>query len=127
MNANDLTQQLQKGFHVTLGATTALVESLQDSQKREENIAKLSQEWSLLSAEWEEKGANTEQEARNFMSSLLSQPGNPTTPSSTSAPNSTSSGPSAPPAIQLELQELTAQIAAMRAELEKLRNQDSPS
>lgn len=31
----------------------------------------------------------------------------------------------APPEVQLDLQELTAQIAAMRAELENLRNSDS--
>lgn len=31
----------------------------------------------------------------------------------------------APPDVQLELQELTAQIATMRTELEKLRHEDS--
>jgi polyhydroxyalkanoate synthesis regulator phasin len=130
MNADNFVELLQKGFHVTLGATTSLVESVQDPQKREENLAKLQLEWSQLSEEWAEKGAVTEQEARRFVDTLLSRQSN----SATSAPSSerpdsqaTASPPTAPPDIQTELQELTAKIAAMRAELEQLRNSNSAS
>lgn len=128
MNSENLAEALHKGFHVTLGATTSLVESLQDPQKRDENVAKLSQDWNQLSEEWAEKGRVTEQEARNFVDTLLAQRGQSTS-TSTGAPSSSTSeaAPTAPPDIQLELQELTAQIAAIRAELERLRNQDANS
>lgn len=133
MNSDELVQLLQKGFHVTLGATASLIESIQDPEKRDENLSKLNQEWSLLSEEWARKGEVTEQEARNFVDSVLAQrQGQSTATTTPPEPNPTSSTssattPTAPPDVQLELQELTAQLAAMRAELERLRNQDSPS
>lgn len=131
MNSENLVQSLQNGLRVTLGATASLIEVLQDPQKRTENLTKLSQEWDQLSQEWAEKGKVTEQEARSFVDSLLAQQRNaassddPTRSATATAPPDTS--PTAPPDIQLELQTLTAQIAAIRAELEKLRNQDSTS
>lgn len=130
MNSDNLVQSLQNGLRVTLGATASLIEVLQDPQKRNENLTKLSQEWNQLAEEWAEKGKVTEQEARNFVDSMLAQrhhaaSTDPTSPATATAPTDTS--PTAPPDIQLELQELTAQIAAIRAELEKLRNQDSAS
>lgn len=128
MNSDNVIGLLQTGFRVSLGATTSLIESLQDSQKREETISKLkNSEFDQLTEEWAIKGEATEQEARNFVDSLLNQPKNETysqTPGE-SATGSTTTTPSAPAEVQLELQELTAQIAAMRAELESLRNQDS--
>ncbi|XHX77350.1 MAG: hypothetical protein RBJ76_23370 [Stenomitos frigidus ULC029] len=126
MNADNLVQLLQNGFRVTLGATASLVEVLQDSEKRHENLSKLNQEWSVLSAEWAQKGEVTEQEARNFVDTLLAQRSNYQA-STSSTSGATATTPSASPEIQLELQELTAQIVAMRAELETLRNQKSPS
>lgn len=124
MNADHLVQLLQNGFRVTLGATASLVEVIQDPEKRHENLSKLNQEWSILSSEWAQKGEVTEQEARNFVDTLLAQ--------RTSQPVASDFGttvttPSASPEIQLELQELTAQIVAMRAELETLREQNAPS
>jgi polyhydroxyalkanoate synthesis regulator phasin len=126
MNADNLVQLLQNGFRVTLGATASLVEVIQDSEKRHENLSKLNQEWSVLSSEWAQKGEVTEQEARNFVDTLLAQRANQQAPYS-STTSTTATTPSAAPEIQLELQELTAQIAAMRAELETLRNQNAPS
>lgn len=125
MNADNLVQLLQNGFRVTLGATASLVEVIQDPEKRHENLSKLNQEWSVLSSEWAQKGEITEQEARNFVDTLLAQRANQ--PSASSTTSTTATTPSAAPEIQLELQELTAQIAAMRAELETLRNQNAPS
>ncbi|MBD2038658.1 hypothetical protein H6F86_26385 [Phormidium sp. FACHB-592] len=125
MNADNLVQLLQNGFRVTLGATASLVEVIQDSEKRHENLSKLNQEWSVLSSEWAQKGEVTEQEARNFVDTLLAQRNNQPPASSTTSTTATTT--SAAPEIQLELQELTAQIAAMRAELETLRNQNAPS
>lgn len=122
MNSDSLIQLLQTSVRVTLGATTSLIEVLQDPTKRDENLTKLREEWSKLSEEWESKGATTEQEARTFVNNLLNQrfAGN----RSSSSTTVTVEAPVAPPDVQVELQELTAQIAAIRAELEKLRNQE---
>ncbi len=120
MNSNTLIQLLQNGFRITLGATATFVEVLQDPQKRDENLTKLRQEWSQLSEAWAAKGELTEEEARNFVNNLLEQRSRPSNGSSYSP--STSAAPTASPDVQMELQQLTTQIASIRAELEKLRN-----
>ncbi len=128
MNSNALVQFLQTGFRVSLGATTSLIETIQDPLKREENLSQLSSQLSQRVAEWAEKGEITEQEARIFLESLLRQQSNPGT-STTATPSGTVTTPptttTAPPNVQLEIEELTAQIAAIRTELEKLRNPDA--
>ena len=127
MNSDNFTRLLQQGFRLTLGATASLVENLQDPQKRNQNLDSIRSELSQLATEWAARGEMTEQEARNFVDTLLLQIKNqvpsPTPPASPATV--TTSTQVAPPAVQLELQELTSQIAAIRAELEKLRNQDS--
>lgn len=121
MNSDNLLELLQTGFRASVGATTSLVETLQDPQKLGEQVA-----------EWAEKGEITEQEARRFIDSLLGQQASSSgrssstttgTPSSTTT-TTTSTTPTAPPNVQLELEELTARIAAIRTELETLRNPD---
>lgn len=123
-----LTQLLQKGFRVTLGATATIVEAIQDPQRREANLSKLTTELSQLAEEWEAKGVTTEQEARSFVDTILRQ-GSASTPSSSytppSSPDSSVSTTSAPVDVQQDLQELTAQIAAIRAEIERIRAQDN--
>ncbi len=126
MNSDNLFESLQKGFRVTLGAATSLVESLQDEQKRERNLSLLRSDFNTLVQECAQKGEITEQEARNFVDSVLTQRNNPGSTQVTDIPiDNFSRTTVAPPDVQLELQELTAQIAAIRMELEKLRNQDS--
>lgn len=123
MNSEILTQLLQKGFRVTLGATATLVESLQDSQLREANLSKLTAELGQLTEEWETKGVVTEQEARHFVDNLWRQ--QTSSVSSTPSTSPTVSNPmSTPSGVQQDLQELTAQIAAIRTEIERLRSQD---
>lgn len=124
MDTTDLTQQLQYTLRVALGATTALVESLQDPHKRDENLAKLRLEWNELSEEWARKGEQTEQEARGFVDTVFSQQPSPTG-SSRSASSPSTTTPTTSLDIQSDIQDLTAQIAAMRAELEQLRDKDS--
>lgn len=125
MDSNNLVQLLQKSFHVTLGATAALVEVLQDPQKREQNLSKLRLELDELAQEWSQRGEVTEVEARNFVSSLLeSGSQDDTQPDSGSLSSSTTTV--ADPIVQLKLQELTAQLAAIRTELERLRNEPTP-
>lgn len=124
MNTDTLLQLVHRSFQVTLGATSSLVEVLQDPQKRTENLTKLQAEFSQVTEEWAEKGAVTEQEARNFVNTLMNRPRSPS--DSVESPMSRPS-PSAEsvtePDTQVELQELTAQIAALREELERMREQ----
>lgn len=126
MDSNNLVQLLQKSFHVTLGATAALVEVLQDPQKREQNLSNLRLELDELAQEWSQRGEVTEVEARNFVSSLL-ESGNQDDIQPGSGPLSSSAATTvADPIVQLKLQELTAQLAAIRTELERLRNEPTP-
>ncbi|MBM0742654.1 hypothetical protein JOY44_13705 [Phormidium sp. CLA17] len=120
MNSETLIQLLQNGFRVTLGATASMIEVVQDPQKRQENLSKLRQEWSQLAEEWAIKGELTEQDARNFVDTVLSQrrAQSPYPSSSATTPVSTE------PSVQTEIQELTTQIATIRAELENLRSQE---
>lgn len=131
MNPDTITQFFQKGVHVTLGATTALVESLQDAQKRDENVSRLSSDFDGLVEDLAAKGEVTEQEARRMVESMMSQVGGSmsNSPASSSAPRSNTVNTTATvvpdAAVQADLQELTAQIAAMRAEIERLKHDGS--
>lgn len=126
MNVNNLTELLQQGFHLTLGATASLVETLQDPQKRTENLSQISSELSHLTHEWAAKGETTEQEARDFVFNFLNQlRAQAPISSPTSAPVPTTPMQVTPPEVQLDLQELTNQITALRIELERLRDSDS--
>jgi polyhydroxyalkanoate synthesis regulator phasin len=116
MNPDTLIQTLQKGYRVTIGATASVIESLQDSQSREENFAKLRSDPNQLIEELAIKGETTEREARSFVDGVFSQAHDTPSPYETSAPM-----PPRTVAIQQELQELTAQLAAIRTELERLR------
>ncbi|NEP59992.1 MAG: hypothetical protein F6K31_23805 [Symploca sp. SIO2G7] len=123
MESNNLVQFLQSSFHVSLGATTALIESLQDSQKREENFSQLNTSFDQQLATLEEKGKITEQEARSYLESIWAQSNNSGSSASTDATTNTSAAPSTSTTAntQQEIEELTAQIAALRTELEQLR------
>jgi len=129
MNSDNLTQVLQKGFRVTLGATSFAIETLQDSQKRDENLAKLQYEnLTQLADEWALKGEMTEREARNFVDTIWtrqSSQDSAETGATSDSPISTPATPTAQPDARLEIQELTAQIAALRAELANLRDEES--
>lgn len=130
MNSDNLIQLAQKSLRVTLGATADLLETLQDSQRREESLSRLKTEFDQLADAWEVKGATTEQEARNFVDGLLNQRANQraATTNPTPPPSATPATPApATPAsaIQQDLQDLTVQLATIRAELERLREQNS--
>ena len=133
MNSTDnILELFQKSFRVTVGATSALVESLQDTQKREENLSKLQTDWSQFAEELAEKGATTEQEARKFVDSLLTQPGGTSGFGQETAsgpivetvgdPIPTTAVPIQDSTVQSQLRELITQIAEMREELAKLHN-----
>jgi polyhydroxyalkanoate synthesis regulator phasin len=128
MNSNNFLELVQKGFRVTLGATASLVESVQDTQKREQNLELLKSDVNLVVQQLAEKGEITELEARTFLNSLMAQGNDAGTTQSYGTPSTSATTPVttvAQPDVQLELEELTAQIAAMRTELEKLRDPNS--
>ncbi len=121
MDLTNPIKLLKKGFHVSLGATSSLLESIQDPRKRDENLAQLRLGPNQVTEIWSEKGEITEQEARKFVDSLVSQA------SQTNATNSGSSGPAPSAATpetskaQTELEELTSQLAELRSQLSKER------
>lgn len=131
MNAEHLTGLLHKGFRVTLGATSSLIEILQDPYKRNENLGKIQSQFSELADEWAEKGKMTEQEARNFVDTILSQRqqsvNTDTTTVTTPSPvDSSSTIPvTSDPEPVREIQDLTTQIAELRDELKRLRESNS--
>ncbi len=132
MNPDNLPQMLQTGFHLTLGATSFLIETLQDPLKREENLDKLKSDFGQLADELLEKGEMTEREARNFVDTIFSQPDDRENAESESvSPKQSDATTDAPPEsvvqpnVKLEIQELTAHMAALRTELENLRVKNS--
>lgn len=118
MNTDSFWQSIQTGLRVSLGATASILETLQDPQKRQESLVILQAELHDRVQEWVAKGEMTEQEARNFVDSILRQQGNN---NATPANNPEETAKNNP---QQSLEELTDKIAYLRSELENLRNTD---
>lgn len=119
MDSQQPIEFLKKGLHVTLGATTSIVEAVQDPLKREENLAQLNLGFDELAQIWEEKGSVTEAEARQFIDSVISSStGAMQTPSSGGAQGGGSQG-AFDADVAAELKELTQQIVGIREELTK--------
>ena len=119
MDSQQTIEFLKKGLHVTLGATTSLVESVQDPFKREENLAQLNLGFDELTHIWEEKGSVTESEARQFIDTVISS-----SVGATSAPSNTYSRfndtqENFDAAIVDDLKDLTQQLSDIREELSK--------
>ncbi|NJN32110.1 MAG: DUF5320 domain-containing protein [Synechococcales cyanobacterium RM1_1_8] len=125
MSSDPITKTLQKGFRMALGATASLVESVQDARKWDDNLQRLTTDFESLSQEWEQKGAVTEQEARGAVDSWMSQQGFGGTPSGADGYKTvnTAAAPVANPGVEEDLKDLTAQVSALRQELENLKNQ----
>jgi len=118
-NLTDLPQLLENGLRFTLGAGTALVDSLQDTEKRDTNLKRLQTDFTGLSQEWVDRGTQTEQEARQFVETLLASSGVPNfnTPASTATVTTTATP--VPHSLQDDLKELTAQVIALRQSIEE--------
>jgi polyhydroxyalkanoate synthesis regulator phasin len=125
MNSDSAIDFLKKGVRITLGATTSLVESIQDPQKREENLAQMQSSPNAFAERLAEKGAVAEVEARRFVDSVVTQYS-----SGSSTPASNNSNPAAAsvsidPTLERELRELTAQLAVLRTQLAQGSNSGS--
>jgi polyhydroxyalkanoate synthesis regulator phasin len=126
---NTVTDFVQKGFRTSLGAASFLVETLQDPNKRDENLQKLnsnfnSMDFSQLTEEWAEKGEVTERDARTFVDNMLQQKGSETSNSDNLSdfPRNTTNDNVVRSNLREELQELTTEIIALRTELQQYQD-----
>jgi len=126
MNPETLTETIQKGFRVTLGATASLVDAIRDPQASQEKFSSI-YDFESLTQELEAKGTDTEREARAVVDSMMSQMGqmpNPFAPTPASEVTvDTYASPVADASIQAELDALTLELSTLRQEIETLKTQ----
>jgi polyhydroxyalkanoate synthesis regulator phasin len=128
MNSDTISQTLQKGFHVTLGATASLLEAIQDPQGSSQKFSTMGGDVDRLTEELEAKGVTTEQEARQFVDGLfqtMPNPFNGNTGGESAATVNTIATPVADVAVQAELDSLTQELAEIRLEIEALKGKSN--
>lgn len=128
MTPDGLSQTLQKGFHLTLGAGAALLEAIQSPQQASQRFAELGNDVTRITAELETKGMTTEREARQVVDTLFSQfpfpfPQSPS--GARSATVDTVVRPVTDVAIQDDLATLREALTEIRQELDALRDRSS--
>jgi polyhydroxyalkanoate synthesis regulator phasin len=119
MNPDTVLQFVQHSFRVAIGTGNTVVETFQNPQTGLDTWTQLTTNPTQLAQNLAEKGRNTEQEAREFVDRMLEQQRNP----SASGVTVTTTATSIAPDLQLELQDLASQLAAIRSELAQLREQ----
>lgn len=115
MENNTLLNIFQQSFRTVLGATTEVIETLQDNQKRREILSELNAQWQEKSQVWSEKGTMTEQEAKKIIEQFF---------------KGYNHHHQSPQNIDITLEdnqngsiaELTSEIVALREELQNLNN-----
>ena len=115
-NPNPL-ELVQKSYYAAIGAVTSVVESVQDSQKREETLAQVQQLLNHpnsttvheVAKTLAEKGQVTEQQARKFVDTMFDNRSIPVT----AKPVSTTTQQ-----LQTELIQLTQTLTELRQQLE---------
>jgi len=124
MEFETLTQMLQKGFRVTLGAASSAVDALQDPQRTSEKFSTIGPDFERLTDELEVRGALTEKEAREFVDNLNLEFPNPfvPTPAGNATVNTTAT-PVVDAGLQAEIASLTEQLVSIRQEIEDLKAQ----
>jgi polyhydroxyalkanoate synthesis regulator phasin len=119
MNPETIAQNLRKGFLVGIGATTSLVEGLQNPALYQQNLDRLRTNPLGLVDELADRGAVTEQEARANVDRLWAnrngQPASEMVVTTQAVPVG--------PDVQAELKSLTEQLIALRQEIAALREQ----
>jgi polyhydroxyalkanoate synthesis regulator phasin len=137
MNTDTLIELLQKGYRVTLGAASSAVEAVQDPQRAADDFSDVGTDFQRLADRLEVRGALTEKEARNFVEGVVSQMPEPFRSVSQSFSQSVSQGAADPKTVttvatpvvdtqlQAEVESLTAELIAIRKEIEELRQKDS--
>ncbi|MBD2178256.1 hypothetical protein H6F42_15165 [Pseudanabaena sp. FACHB-1998] len=141
MDTIDLEKLVQRGYYVTLGATSSLIEVIQDPIKREENLKILGRSFEEITQTLAEKGVTTEAEARSYVDSFIAQQVSgkastetdstglttvtttaKTVDENASDPDSEKSNQKVKASMRDEIAELTQQLASLRSELEQLRS-----
>lgn len=126
MNTDNFVQMMQKGFHVTLGAASFLVDTAvtPSQEQRDTNISKLqSGNFESLTEEWAVTGEQKEQEAKTFVESVIPQGTLPDMPfpgfstNSSSETTTATSGPAIPTDLQQDLEALMTELSEIRATL----------
>ncbi|KPQ36764.1 MAG: bZIP transcription factor [Phormidesmis priestleyi Ana] len=133
MNTDTLLELFQKGYRVTLGAASSAVEAVQDPQRAADEFSAVGTDFQQLADKLEVRGALTEKEARDFVEGVASQLPEPFRSVSTSfgqASNSpktvtTVATPVVDASLQAEVESLTAELVAMRKEIDELKQKDS--
>lgn len=118
MDSNNFFNVIQQSFRTALGATSAVIETIQDSTKREQTLSELREEWQTKVKEWEEKGEITEQEARRMMDNIFQKNKDNGENINVNNDNVTDVSSSSTNHVR-EIQELTQSIINLRTELEK--------
>lgn len=121
MDSNKVFNVIQQGFRTVVGATTTIVETIQDPQKREQTLSELNQDWAKKAEDWAKKGEVTEQEARRMMENFLHKQsenkyGNTTNHNDVDSVSNVSYYNQNP---VKEIQELTETIISLRTDLEQ--------
>ncbi len=134
MNTDTLLELVQKGYRVTLGAASTAVEAVQDPQRTADEFSDIGTDFQRLASKLEDRGTLTEKEARDFVEGVASQmpepfrsfsanfpqPGAPEAPKTVT----TVATPVVDTALQSEVESLTAELIAMRKEIEELREKN---
>jgi polyhydroxyalkanoate synthesis regulator phasin len=120
MDPDTLFQMVQKGFRVGVGATTSLVEGLQNPQVYQQNWDKLNTNPDQLLTDFAQKGEVTERDARTLVDQIIghrfgNRPASEMTVTTTAV--------TIAPDVQAELRDLTQQLVALREELQQLKSQ----
>lgn len=71
MENNNLINFVQQGFRTVIGATAEALETIQNSDKRNQVISELSSELEKKSQEWRQKGTLTEEEAKKIIEKIF--------------------------------------------------------
>lgn len=123
MDSNKVFSVIQQGFRTVVGATSTVVETIQDPEKREQTLSQLNQELSKKAEEWAQKGEVTEKEARRLMENFIqkqkeNKDKNPTESTNNSSDNVSNVSYYNPNSFK-EIQELTEAIISLRSDLEQ--------
>lgn len=134
MNTDTLLELFQKSYRVTLGAASTAVEAVQDPQRAADEFSDIGTDFHRLADKLEVRGALTEKEARDFVEGVVSQMPEPfrsvsanLTHQENTVPRTvtTVATPVVDAGLQSEVESLTAELIAMRKEIDELRQKGS--
>lgn len=117
MDSNNLINFVQQGFRTVIGATVEAIETIQNTEKRNQALSELTTELQKKSQEWQQKGILTEEEAKKIIEQIFQR-----------QRNNTESHDNFTQEVEVKtvdntyenIQQLTQEIISLREELEKI-------